>query len=499
MKQKFREKSHIVDLCFVLLLLFGSPLDNYINFAFLLFPLVSRGLYIDRFTYDKYFISEFLVLFIVLNLSIEIHDIKYYYRQFLVIGIFSFLNTLYVQRMKYDEKRTKMLDIADNYFIAQNKSFEVYKEIIEYLISQNEFVTSITCFESDVQMRNFHLVNSSCLVSSWSLKLNSNDIRHLKLGLVASNVNFILDDKQQEHNHIYCIDQTFSQSHKVYLFIVTYKQDSKNFNKLNLEPFFLRMSRLISFERFIRRKRDITIQDLLQKSRFVNGATNVMHFLKNRLTPLQTLVDLAKNEGDVKLIDNYDELLIDTANTAQKEINSILGKAEYLLNKKNNPFLFTKEDCDSQNIFVVLKSIWNNQLPNSSIFNVEIDKKENVIYESNIEGLEILFSDIIGNIKKYSRNIQKCHFKMDADLLLTITFENDFISRRDVLPMINDINNPNKDAVLYRTSYGIANIRAITDNLGIKRHATLYADNNDDFYQLQLIFNPKKYEENTNS
>ena len=88
---------------------------------------------------------------------------------------------------------------------------------------------------------------------------------------------------------------------------------------------------------------------------------------------------------------------------------------------------------------------------------------------------------------------------MDANLLLTITFENDFISRRDVLPMINDINNPNKDAVLYRTSYGIANIRAITDNLGIKRHATLYADNNDDFYQLQLIFNPKKYEENTNS
>ena len=55
MKQKIREKSHIVDLCFVLLLLFGSPLDNYINFAFLLFHSIlflvpdKKSLQISRF------------------------------------------------------------------------------------------------------------------------------------------------------------------------------------------------------------------------------------------------------------------------------------------------------------------------------------------------------------------------------------------------------------------------------------------------------------------
>lgn len=498
-RQKFREKSHIGDLCFVLILLFGSPLDNYINFAFLLFPLVSRGGYIDRFTYDKYFITEYLVILIVVNLSSEMHDMKFYYRQFLVIVIFAFLHKNYAQRMKYDEKRTKMLDIADNYFIAPNKSFEVYKEIIDYLISQNVYVTSITCLESDVEMQNFHLVNSSNLVSKWSLKLNKDDIRHLRMGLIASNVNFSLDGKKQEQNDMYCIAQTLSNSTKVYFFIVVFRQDDLYFNKLNLEPLFLRMSRLISFECFIRKKRDVTIQDLLQKSRFVNGATNVMHFLKNRLTPLQTLVDLAKNEGDVKQIENYEELLIDTANRAQKEIDSILGKAEFMLNKQNNPFVFTKVDCDSHNIFVVLQSIWTNQLSNSAVFNVEMENKENAIYESNIEGLEILFSDIIGNINKYSKSIQRCIFKLDIDSVLTVEFENDFFNKRDIQLIINDINNPNKDAVLYRTSYGIANIRAITDNLSIERHAAIVADDDNELYHLELLFKPKKNEENINN
>lgn len=499
MRQKYRKKSHIVDMCFVLLLLFGSHLDEYLNFAFLLYPLVSRGAYIDRFTYDKYFICEYIALIIILNLSTEIHDMTYYIRQFVLIGVYALLNKTYVQRMKYDEKRTQMLDIADNYFIAQNKSYEVYNKIMDYLNRQKVNVTSITCIESDMQMRNFHLVNSSCLVSKWNLKLKNHDIRNLQMGLIAHNVNFVLNEIKQIQNDMYCIAQTISNSPQIYYFILTYRDDDIHFKTIDLEPLFLRMSRLISFERFIRQKRDVTIQDLLQKSRFVNGATNVMHFLKNRLTPLQTLVDLAKNEGDVKQIENYDELLIDTANRAQKEIDSILGKAEFMLNKQNNPFVFTKEDCDSHNIFVVLKSIWTNQLSNSAVFTVEMENKENAIYESNIEGLEILFSDIIGNIKKYSKSIQRCIFKLDIDSVLTIEFENDFFNKRDIQLIINDINNPNKDAVLYRTSYGIANIRAITDNLSIERHATIVADDDNELYHLELLFKPKKNEENINN
>ena len=491
-KQKFREFSHLEDMLFVLLLLFGAPLDNYVNFAFLLFPLVSRGAYIDRYTYDKCFILEYIALLVIVNLSTGMHDMRYYFHQTVVIGMFAFLNRMYVQRMKYDEKKIQMLDIADEYFIAQNKSYEVYKKIIEYLVIQKVRALSITCLESDRQMRKFHLVNSSYLVSTWHLKLNRSDISYLQSGMVASNVDFELDGKKQERNDVYCIAQTNSNVSKYFFFVITYQKDEINLKDINLEPLFLRMARLISFERIIRSKRDKTIQDMLQKSRFVNGATNVMHFLKNRLTPLQTLVDLAKNEGGVKQLDNYDSLLKETAYSAQKEIGSILEKAEYLLNKQNNPFVFSKEDCDAHNIFVVLSSIWSNLLPNTAIMCVDMGEESDDIYESNIEGLEILFSDIVGNMRKFSKNVQRCSFRESGESVLTVTFENDFGNKRDTQLLINDINNPNKDAVIYRTSYGIANIRAITDNLGIGRQASLVIDNENELYHLELRFEPKK-------
>ena len=114
------------------------------------------------------------------------------------------------------------------------------------------------------------------------------------------------------------------------------------------------------------------------------------------------------------------------------------------------------------------------------------------IYESNIEGLEILFSDIVGNMRKYSKNVQRCSFRESGDSVLIVTFENDFGNKRDTQLLINDINNPNKDAVIYRTSYGIANIRAITDNLCIGRQASLVADDGNELYHLELRFEPKK-------
>lgn len=494
----FREYSHIVDMIFVLLLLYGTSINNYLTFAFLLYPLVSRGAYIDRFTYDKYFFLEFIALVIIVDLSGEKYGLMFYFYQVMAIIMFCFLNVIYVQRMKYDEKRIKMLDIADDYFIEQNKSYEVYKKILSFLEEQKILVSSITCLECDNHMRSFHLVNSSYLVSTFNLKLQTRNVDSLLRGMSVNNVDFTLDNKKQLRNVVYPVVQVGSSSLRYFLFVLVYKQEYSKLKELDLEPLFLRMSRLISFERIMRKKRDEAIQDMLQKSKFVNGATNIMHFLKNRLTPLQTLVDLVKNEGGVKQLPDYDALLQESAHSAQKEINVILEKAEYLLNKKNNPFVFSRIECDTQSIFITLSSIWTNLLPSSSKMEVVLDSSGQPIYETNVEGLEILFTDIVGNMRKYSKSIQRCSFRQDADSIITITFENDFGSKRDVTPLISDINNPNKDAVIYRTSYGVSNIRAIANNLSIGILANMSTLDDVEVYQLQLTFNPKENEENLN-
>lgn len=492
-KRLFREYSHVADLLFVMMILWGSPINNYLAFAFLMYPLVSRGIYIDKFTYDKYYILEYLVLLIIVDISSTAYSAKFYVYQVAIVFMFAMLNRMSVQRMRYDEKRIIMLDIADDYFVEQNKSYEVYRKIIEYLREQGINAKSITCFESDKTLRKHHLVNSSYLVSTWHLKLSRKDMESLLRGITANNVDFVLDRKNQEYNIVYPVVQTFNGLTKLLLFIVAYSNGTPpKLNAPNLEPFFLRMARLISFERLMRTKRDATIQDMIQKSRFVNGATNIMHFLKNRLTPLQTLVDLARNEGGVKQLDEYDSLLLDTANSAQKEINVILEKAQYLLNKQNNPFVFIKENCDAQSIFVTLSSIWSTILPSAPDMEVSMETEEAVVYESNMEGLEILFSDIIGNMNKYSKHYQRCVFRQDETGILTITFNNDFESKKEIEILISDINNPNKDAVIYRTSYGVTNIRAIAGNLTIGLKAGLVSGEMSELYQLELLLNPKR-------
>ncbi len=493
-RKRFRKYSHILDLLLVLLLLFKSPLDSLAFFSLLLFPLICRGVYIDRYTNDRYYMLEYLVLVLIVVLSYGMQDFKFYVYQVLGITLFVFLYIMHVQRMRHDERINQMLDIADDYFIEQNKSFEVYKKILNYLKEHNKEVISITCLECDSQMNNLHLVNSSFLISTFQLKLQSKDITYLIRGLNANNVDFIVDGKKQNVNVVYPVAQASGASFNWFLFILVYNPIVLHTKDLNLEPLFLRMARLISFERTMRKKRDVTIQDMIQKSRFVNGATNTMHFLKNRLTPLQTLVDLAKDEGGVKQLENYDELLRETANSAQKEIDVILKKAEYLLNKKNNPFVFTKFNCDTQSIFITLSSIWTNLLPETAKMDVIMGADGGIVYESNIEGLEILFSDIVGNMNKYSKNNQYCIFRQDEQSNLSIIFENDFGNKKEIQALISDINNPHKGAVIYRTSYGVTNIRTIAENLSIDLKANLVSSMGGELYQLVLTIKSKTNE-----
>lgn len=491
---QFRKYSHILDFLLVLFILWDSSLDQYYLFAFLLFPLVSRGVYLDRFSHDKYFVIEYILLVVALDFTVAYYGILYYVHQAIAVLMFSLLYVVSVQRMKYDERKIKMLDIADDYFIEQNKSYEVYGKVIDYLSGQGVDVDSITCFECDENYWKIHLVNSSYLVSNYRLKIGDNDKGRLSRGIPVGNVDFILDNTPTSKNIVFPIPQPNSSSRSLFLFVMVYQSKKSLQNEIDLEPLFLRMASLISFERIMREKRDATIQDMILKSKFVNGATNIMHFLKNRLTPLQTLADLAKDEGGVKQLEGYDEVLLETARSAQKEINAILNKAEFLLNKQNNPFVFSKEDCDAQVIFVTLSSIWDDLLSTEDEMEVSINTEEIYKYESNIEGLEILFSDIIGNMQKYSPTYRKCLFKQDENERLIIVFENDFSSKKDVTLLINDINNPNKDAVIYRTSYGVTNMRAISDNLSIGLKAGFVTEDDKELYQLELIFEPKKNE-----
>ena len=71
--------------------------------------------------------------------------------------------------------------------------------------------------------------------------------------------------------------------------------------------------------------------------------------------------------------------------------------------------------------------VWENIFSNSNInvSNVEEINNELAYIKTSMEGVEILFSDIIGNMFKYQKGQSTCCCTCDSEFLI-IVFKNDF-------------------------------------------------------------------------
>ena len=78
-------------------------------------------------------------------------------------------------------------------------------------------------------------------------------------------------------------------------------------------------------------------------------------------------------------------------------------------------------------VFSILRTVWENSFNHRNLLvdNVEFLENENLTVQTNMEGLEILFSDIIGNMFKYQNSYSACKVSCSTDIL-KICFLNDF-------------------------------------------------------------------------
>lgn len=274
------------------------------------------------------------------------------------------------------------------------------------------------------------------------------------------------------------------------LFVVFFSDEKHNIlgNRIDgLHRFFSRMSKVILFERELRLHRTGEIQNLQQKSRFVNASINTMHFIKNRMTPFQTLLDYLKNEGGIQNLPAYPNLLSNVRKSCEREMKAILERAAYLLDKGNNPFKYqVLSNVDSRNVFTLLRTIWTDTFI-EEFDNLTITGRESSEVSVNLEGLDVLFSDIIGNMQKYSIRKRFCLFNVQ-DGILAITFQNDFKSTRDVTSLVSYMNGDEKDEVQFRITHGTPLIKQNCKDQNIIIKASIECDEDgDSLYQLQLI------------
>lgn len=483
--------SHIADLGLIVLFLLGKHLNSFGFGLYLLLPIICRGTYTNKSNNDSFFYIEYVLALLILCIFPEFDGLKGMIHLIIPVSFVMLINFCYFKRWDIDEMDADLLDLVDNYYISDLQSYQVYRGAIKLLNKQGIKISNIVCFIADKDYNKLHLVNSSSLIFRFEYNLKNNIKERLRLFDYAHNGDYTIDGIKKMQNITFAVKQESVKVNFVYLLFVVFFNDDKP-NILDrridgLHRFFSRMSKVILFERELRLRRTDEIQNLQQKSRFVNASINTMHFIKNRMTPFQTLLDYLKNEGNIQELPAYSKLLTNVRKSCDREMKAILERAAYLLDKGNNPFKFqVLSDVDSRNVFTLLRTIW------TDTFVEEFDKltttgRESANVSINLEGLDILFSDIIGNIHKYSVMKRSCMFNVQNEMLV-ITFQNDFKNLRDVETLVSYMNGDEKDEVQFRITHGTPLIKQNCKDQNITIRSSIVNDEDGSkLYQLQLI------------
>lgn len=238
---------------------------------------------------------------------------------------------------------------------------------------------------------------------------------------------------------------------------------------------FSKMSILLSTEYRISERREEKFNEIKDNVLYVNQAVKVMHFIRNKMTPLSNLIAYHKEIGNMSddILDKMKDRISKEANQAETDLSEILKFANYLLDKSKNPFLCTEiQEVSISKIYLIISEIAERamQLPVTIDENIKLCADKGLCIHTNLVESKIMFTDWITNMMKYSTGSENISMYIE-DGKLTVHFENQCrIKDKDIDKLVRDMNSYAKDAVLEgkEYGYGIYIIKSIARELDVE-------------------------------
>lgn len=238
---------------------------------------------------------------------------------------------------------------------------------------------------------------------------------------------------------------------------------------------FSKMSILLSTEYRISERREEKFNEIKDNVLYVNQAVKVMHFIRNKMTPLSNLIAYHKEIGNMSddILDKMKDRISKEANQAETDLSEILKFANYLLDKSKNPFLCTEiQEVSISKIYLIISEIAERamQLPVTIDENIKLSADKGLCIHTNLVESKIMFTDWITNMMKYSTGSENISMYIEEDKL-TVHFENQCrIKDKDIGKLVRDMNSNAKDAVLEgkEYGYGIYIIKSIARELDVE-------------------------------
>lgn len=496
----------IVDLIFIAICLYGKPVDNICVIAMLFLPVANAINHTGKGKYSYVYLLGLVAIYMSMLLRGDCDQLipKITYA---LIAFSAFWAIQWLTKRHWIQNNSEALlkDTIEDFYIHGIKHCEVYDKIGQMFIAEKIHFLDMFCFISHDDFCSMFVVNGSRFVYNYSIKIDEIQLSEIRKKSTCKDISLIIDGNSY-NNNIAIVEQASSFKDNFdntsYMFVLCFENSTSGAYILldNISRELKRFSQYLYSERIIRLRKKENFEKIKDKGRFVDSAINTMYFIKNRLSSLQTLTDVINDMDPRNIDEGYIEVAKEAARRSSIDINSILQKAKYLLNKENNPFHYQpKETCKTRRMFATLRQVWENILSNSSISvsNIEQINDESYHIETNMEGVEILFSDIIGNMSKYQKKDSFCYCKCDNEFL-TIVFKNDFTDKDSVLSLVKTYNQKDKEEIIKRKTYGVSNVKSFVSDMDIILCSSIEKELDTELFTITLKFKLIKNESSNN-
>ena len=487
----------INDFLFLSIILLGKNITDPFLLVFLLFPIVNS------INYSGIKRSPLLYVFTISSYI----GLSYYYNKISVekqiVSFFPLLTIIFLWfiefytsfRFKIRYFREKLNEEVDSFYTIKEgikKPHKIYSGFISLINSRirKDLIADLYCFTivSDPEER-IVIINGSKFI--WRYSFNQpgfiNKIREKKYLL---NIDINIDKQDCSYNLALLVVVEKVE----YLFVFLTNKRIPLYYLLigffsTLVPALTKMAKILLSEKRLQEIRQEELERLSLRSQYVTKATKTMHFIRNRLGPLNNLLRMLDEQKRVEpqMRDKFDLLLNSEKERARNELIEVIQRADYLLEKSNNPYNFTVTVPTSlERMYSILSRNLNIFFPGIEIRIAKGDTSEKRYVKINPEGFEIFLTDWLNNIKKYYNGIIEVYFLVDPDSVIIEFTNNVFVDDSKVDELISSLNSSDRTEIMKRTTHGLYLIKSSLEEMGIPYHAEKLSRDDDTYVRFNL-------------
>src|SRR5690554_1108081 len=424
--------------------------------------------------------SLLLYIFPIIIISLLTKQIEYA----VIIPFFAFfiINSFEILKNKYQTFYNELNSSLDNFLIEESsldKLHSIY-DIIIPIFNKHKFfskdIEKIICFEKSDNSLN--VVNGSEFVFDYNIA-NKNELLDKKKKLIYNAKGITLNSKNIEENVLLKIEKNSIDF--IFLIIPNGNSSGIQFSRLPffyklLFPFFYRLSHIFNFKRLQNIDNRRNFHSIAKKVTYVNNAINSMHFTRNKLSPLKTylsMIDDYEKEKSQNRKDMIEPFLKEERKKLKTSLDEILGRADIILEKSNNPFnVLDSEDYSFMSILVKVRDSASYYL-RSERFEFIFEKIDTTFLKKikvNETGIELVLSNWFSNVNKYKASDKYGVVVNENENHYILKFFNKFTNKNpNLVPdFVEDFNSSDRMAILKRKTHGLVEIKDFLEQMGIE-------------------------------